>query len=160
MKKLNLGCGEEYRTGWVNVDCRNNVKVDVKWDLEKFPYPFKDNQFDEVLMGHVLEHLIDPIRVLREIIRISKNKAKVIVEVPHAISYANIASIQHKANFTENSFTPEHLKEYDLEQLKLIKNEFVYKNKWKRFIPFRGHLKIFLNGVYDDLLFEFIVNKS
>lgn len=144
----------------MNVDCRSNVKSDKKMDLEKFPYPFKDNSFDEVYMSHVLEHLADPIKILREIIRISKDKAIITIKVPHAYSYANVASIQHKANFTENSFTPEHLREYDLEGLKLTKQEFLFRNRWKRLIPLKKYFKIFLNGLYDDLLFEFEVIKS
>jgi len=159
MKKLNLGCGSDYKEGWVNVDCRGNVNVDKIYDLNKFPYSFKDNTFNEIYVSHVLEHLDDPIKVLMEIIRISENGAKIIIKVPHAYSYANVASIQHKANFTENSFTPGHLKEYDLEDLKLTRMEFTYENKWKKFIPLKKYLKIFLNGLYDDLYFEFRVKK-
>lgn len=159
MKKLNLGCGEDYKEGWVNVDCRNNIKSDVKWDLEEFPYPFKDNDFSEVLISHVLEHVADPIKTLKEIIRICEHHAKVIIKVPHAFSYANVSSIQHKANFVEHSFSQHHLKEYDLEQLKLTKQDFFFANKWKKRIPFKKYLKIFLNGIYDDLYFELEVRK-
>ena len=127
--------------------------------MEKFPYPFKENTFEEVYANHVLEHLNDPIKVLRELIRICKNGARIIINVPHAYTYAQVASIQHKANFTEHSFVPEHLKEYDLEQLKLVKQEFTFINQWKKMIPFKRYLTIFLNGVYDDLHFEFQVKK-
>jgi len=159
MKRLNLGCGGDYRKDWINVDCRNNIIVDKKVDLEKYPYPFKNNEFDETLISHVLEHLSEPIKTLKEIARISKNNAKIVVNVPHATSYANIASIQHKANFTEHSFTKEHLIEYDLEELELTKMEFVFRNKWKKFIPLKQFLKIFIMGLYDDLRFEFRVKK-
>src|SRR3989344_1303641 len=106
MEKLNFGCGEDYREGWTNIDCRTNIRLDVKCDLEKFPYPFKENTFEEVYANHVLEHLNDPIKVLRELIRICKNGARIIINVPHAYTYAQVASIQHKANFTEHSFVP------------------------------------------------------
>jgi len=160
MKKLNLGCGEDYKEGWINLDCRSNVKLDVKQNLEEFPYPFKDNTFDEIYTSHVLEHLLDPIRVLKEIIRISKDGARIIVKVPHAYSYANVASIQHKANFTEHSFTEHHLREYDLKNIYLVKFKFTYANKWKKLIPFKKYFKIFLNGIYDDLYFEFKIKKD
>lgn len=158
MKKLNIGCGSDYKEGWVNVDLIG-VKKDVKHDLNKIPYPFKKNTFDEVLMKMVLEHLENPIEVLKEIVRISKNGAKLIIIVPQADSYANKTDIQHKTNFTENSFNKALLKEYELENLELEKIEFIYKNKWKKYIPLKKALKIFLNGVYDDLLFEFIIKK-
>ena len=158
--KLNLGSGEDYIEGWLNVDCRDNVKKDLKVDLNKFPYPFKKNTFNVVVMKMILEHVSDPIRLLREIVKSCKNKAKIIITVPHAISYANISDIQHKNNFTENSFIDDTIREYELEELKLIRKEFIFKNKWKKYVPFKKYLKIYLNGMYDDIYFEFKVNKK
>ena len=158
--KLNLGCGEDYKSGWINLDFRNNVNADVKDDLNKFPYPFKENSFDEILLKMILEHLDNPINVLKEVIRISKNNARITVIVPHAFSYANNTNIQHKNRFTENSFEKKLLKEYELEELELVNKDFLFSvNKWKKYIPFKGFLKIFFNGIYDDLLFEFQIRK-
>jgi len=53
--KLNLGCGTDYKQGWVNVDA-GNVHCDVKHDIEKFPWPFEDSSVNEILMKHVFEH--------------------------------------------------------------------------------------------------------
>ncbi len=159
--KLNLGCGEDYKSGWINLDFRKNVNADIKHDLNKIPYPFKNNSFNEILLKMILEHLDNPIKVLREVIRISKENAKIKIIVPHAFSYANNTDLQHKSRFTENSFEKKLLKEYELEELNLIKREFLFtQNKWKRYIPFKGFLKIFFNGIYDDLLFEFEVRKT
>jgi len=159
MEKLNLGSGDDYRGGWTNLDCRNNVKLDIQHDLNKFPYPFKKDIFDYILIKHVLEHVDDPIKLLQEMTRICKNNAKIKIFVPHATSYANFSSIQHKSNFTENSFTETQCKGYDLEKLKPLKTKFIFKNKWKKYIPFKKVLKIFFNGIYDDLFFEFEVQK-
>ena len=158
MKKLNLGCGLDYKKDWVNVDIIN-VKKDIKHDINKVPYPFKSNTFDEVLMRMILEHVNEPMAVLKEIVRISKSGAKLTIIVPHATSYANFTDIQHKTNFTESSFDSELLQEYELESLVLKKHEFIYNHKWKKFIPFKYAFKIFLNGIYDDMLFEFEVKK-
>ena len=160
MLKLNLGCGEDYKKGWINVDYRDNISIDLKHDLNKFPYPFKEDTFDEILMKSVLEHLENPIKTLKELVRISKNNAKITILVPHANSYGNLSNLTHKTNFTENSFTSSLLKEYELENLELLKREFVYdQNKWKKLIPLKKFFKIFLNGIYDDILFEFRVKK-
>ena len=89
MKKLNLGCGQKYLAGWINADLSdkdiygNKIKVDVKHNLEKFPWPFKDNEFDAILMEHVLEHLNNLEKVMKELKRISKNKAKIKIIVPN-----------------------------------------------------------------------------
>jgi len=158
MKKLNIGCGNDYKKGWINLDLID-VKKDVKHDLNKIPYPFKKDMFNEVLMRMILEHVKDPISVLKEIVRISKDDAKIKIVVPHATSYANFTDIQHKTNFTETSFNKELLKEYELEQLELINVKFIYKGTWKKLIPFKKIFKLFFNGIYDDLLFEFVVKK-
>lgn len=159
MRKLNLGCGEVYKEGWINVDSREGIRSDMVWDLNKTPYPFNDNTFELILMESVLEHLNDPIKVLKEIIRIGKKGGKIVVLVPHSNYYAATTDIQHKTFFTENSFDKQLLKEYELEELKLIGVSFFYGHGWKKFIPFKKFLKIFFNGVYDNIIFKFQIEK-
>jgi predicted SAM-dependent methyltransferase len=160
-KRLNLGCGEDYRSSWINLDSRKNIKTDIKCDLNKIPYPLKDNSFDLILAKNVLEHLDNPIKVIIELIRISKDKGKIVIIVPHATFYGNFSDLQHKGKFTETTFSKEHLREYELEQLEPINTRFLYSsNKWKKYIPFKNILKIFLNGIYDEILFEFKVKKT
>jgi len=159
MKKLNLGCGKDYKQGWINVDIIH-VKKDINYNLNKIPYPFKNNEFEEILLKMILEHIDKPLKVLKEVIRISKDDAKITIIVPHATSYANFTDIQHKTNFTETSFNQKFLEEYELEQLRLEKIEFIFENKWKKLIPFKKYLKIFFIGIYDNLLFEFKIIKN
>jgi len=82
-KKLNLGSGEFKKQGYVNVDFYSKMEPDVRHDLNIFPYPFGDNEFEQIEADHVLEHLIDPFRVMRELHRISSNNAIIIIHVPH-----------------------------------------------------------------------------
>ena len=53
--KLQIGCGNDKRKGYINLDGSKEVKPDVVWNLEKTPLPFKSNQFEEILVNHVLE---------------------------------------------------------------------------------------------------------
>lgn len=55
---LNAGCGTHYAKGWVNTDTwiTEDTKPDVKVEPGK-PYPFEDDYFDAVFLGHVLEHI-------------------------------------------------------------------------------------------------------
>jgi predicted SAM-dependent methyltransferase len=55
--KLNLGCGSKIIDGYVNVESCDYFNADKSCDLEKFPYPFKDDSVDEILMSHTLERL-------------------------------------------------------------------------------------------------------
>ena len=51
------------------------------FDFGSKPLPFADNSFDSVLMLDILEHLYDPLTVLREAARVSKKS--VVVGVPN-----------------------------------------------------------------------------
>jgi len=62
MDKLNLGCGNDYKKGWINLDVID-VKKDVNQDINKIPWPFKKDTFNEILMKMILEHVEKPIEV-------------------------------------------------------------------------------------------------
>lgn len=70
--KVNLGCGNDVREGWENYDMIP-VSDDVKFiDLTKLPLPFSDDYADEVLLSHILEHLVYRTEFMLEISRILK----------------------------------------------------------------------------------------
>ena len=163
MKRLNLGSGNDYRSGWVNVEVIPSLKGDVRHNLEKYPYPFKANTFDEIRASNILEHLTDPIKALKEIIRIARPGAKLVVIVPHAHSYSAVGDLQHKHFFTEHTFAPLLLQEYGLEGLRLDKVSFISSgniNSWKKYIPLKRFLKIFFLGMYDEIQFDFTIKKK
>lgn len=83
IKKLNLGCSGTKKEGYVNVDWLSLVKPDVEHDLNIYPYPFSDNEFDLVEATHVIEHLDRPFLVMKEIHRITKPGGSVLIKVPH-----------------------------------------------------------------------------
>ena len=78
--KLNLGCGNDKKEGYVNVDLFGG---DVTHDLNVFPWPLEDNTVDEVLLHNILEHLPDTVGVMKEVYRICKDGALVHIAVPH-----------------------------------------------------------------------------
>lgn len=97
MKKLNIGCGKDYRPGYVNVDLNRAVRADVYCDLNK-KLPFKENEFDYILLDNVLEH-IHPDRYfnfLRELSRISKDGARIDIFVPH---YSGMYAFKHPTHY-------------------------------------------------------------
>jgi len=55
--KLNLGCGRDYKEGWINIDNNKNIKkLDIRWNLAN-GIPFKDSSIDFIFNEHFLEHL-------------------------------------------------------------------------------------------------------
>lgn len=84
--KLNLGCGRDIKEGWVNVDYVAHAGVDKVVNLNILPYDFQDSSVDEIHCSHVLEHLNEPIEVMKELARIVKMGGKVTIIVPHYTS--------------------------------------------------------------------------
>lgn len=105
-KKLNIGCGSDLREGYVNLDSIKQPGVDVIHDLDKFPWPFKDNTFEEVYASHILEHVVDLVKIMKEIHRISKNGARIIIRGPHFSCGVSYRDPTHKRFFSY--FTFEH----------------------------------------------------
>lgn len=128
--KLNLGCRTDKRKNYVNLDIDSVYSPDVLWDLNKFPYPFKNNQFEEILAGHILEHLNDPIKVLKEWERISKKGAIIKIRVPHYLSVAAWGDITHKRAFNGQTFDVLNIHpEYYGLKMKLLSVRYkTYKN--------------------------------
>jgi SAM-dependent methyltransferase len=81
--KLNLGSGEFKKTGYVNVDYYSILEPDIRHDLNQFPYPFENGQFSVIEADHVLEHLDNPMMVMREIHRIANKGCRIEIRVPH-----------------------------------------------------------------------------
>lgn len=68
--KLNLGCGRKPLPGFVNLDVMPNGGTDVVWDLNTYPWPFRDGSVDFILASWVLDHLLSMDRVWAEINRV------------------------------------------------------------------------------------------
>ena len=84
MRRLNLGCGNKLQEGAINHDLhKHRPEVDVTCDLNKTPWPWKDNEFDEISSVSVFEHLeIDLITTLNECWRILKPGGKLSLKFP------------------------------------------------------------------------------
>ena len=87
MIKLNLGSGSKILPGYTNIDKFDTYNPDIVHDLEKFPYPFKDNSVNEILLSHVLEHLgQNPDifnNIIKELYRICTPGTLITIIVPH-----------------------------------------------------------------------------
>ena len=101
---LHLGCGKRKRPGSIGVDIFPGSDADVLCDLNRFPYPFADNSFDEIIAEHVLEHLDNLIGVVEELHRIARPGARLHVEVPHFSSVFYYQDPTHRHAFTSRTF--------------------------------------------------------
>ena len=80
---LNLGCGNSYKTNFINVDFYGNKNIDFGMDLS-FPFKIESNSIDGIFSEHTFEHLshqeVD--NALSECYRILKAEAKIRIIVP------------------------------------------------------------------------------
>lgn len=110
--RLNLGCGREYRPGWINVDKDPTVEPDVLFDLDHPVWPFEDNSADFILLKFVLEHVGQSTvvfnNIMRELYRVAKPDAVIEIQARHP---------QHSDFFDDptcvRKITPEVLAFYD-----------------------------------------------
>ncbi|OIO41347.1 hypothetical protein COX97_00785 [Candidatus Pacearchaeota archaeon CG_4_10_14_0_2_um_filter_05_32_18] len=143
---LHLGCGNDIKKGYVNLDIKKLPGVDVVHDLEKYPYPFKDNTFDVVEMHHVLEHLSNPLKVIEEIWRISKPGAIVIISVPHWSHFTAYSDLTHKNYFSSSLFIY-----YENNNSKYYSNQVGFKVMGKKLTATRINY-LWLNPILNPIL--------
>jgi SAM-dependent methyltransferase len=101
---LDIGCGHAKLPGAVGLDIAADTQADVVHDLNVFPWPFGDAQFDLVNCQDVLEHLDDLVRVMEEIHRIAKPGAEIRIRVPHFTSVHAFTDLTHRHFFATQSF--------------------------------------------------------
>jgi len=104
MKILDVGCGNNKIKGAIGIDKSSDTQADIIHDLNKFPYPFNNDEFDMVICNDILEHLDDIVTVMEEIHRISKPNAMVKIRVPHFSDSNAYSDITHKHFFSRQSF--------------------------------------------------------
>ncbi len=131
MKKLNIGCGKDIRNDCINLDIVRSDGVDVVHDLNKFPYPFKDNEFEEIICTSIIEHLENVPRVMDELYRILQPSGVIKIVVPHFTSVNAYTDPTHKHLFTYFSF--DHLTDgskYGLNfRYEIIKERMIFPKK-------------------------------
>lgn len=128
-RKLNFGCGLEREktiasTFMKGIDLKGYLtadlsKADFNFDFNKFPYPLKDNYFDEIYAGSSIDHLDDFLGVMRELYRISKPNSIVKIVGPFyncQTSYMPLhkqhLTYLHFHALTEGPTSPECLQKY------------------------------------------------
>ncbi|MDA1310190.1 MAG: methyltransferase domain-containing protein [Proteobacteria bacterium] len=84
--KLNVGCGQDIRDGYVNIDGADLPGIDFVVDLDACAttrLPLPDDHFQQLELSHVLEHLRNPLALMQELYRVAAPGARLQVKVPH-----------------------------------------------------------------------------
>lgn len=101
---LDIGCGVNKTPGATGMDINPRTDADVIHDLDDLPYPFKDDEFDEVIGRHVIEHVRDPMRVMAELHRITRAGGIVKLVAPHWTNPDWATDLTHRNHLNSYSF--------------------------------------------------------
>lgn len=145
LKVLDVGCGVKKYPGSVGIDRNPYTNADVLVDLDRFPYPFRDNSFDRVRAVHVIEHVSDVIRTMEEFHRLLRAGGNVYIATPHYTDFSSFCDPTHKWHL--NSFSFRYFGAND--------GGFGYYSR-SRFIERSVHVKLL--SLWRWLGFELLVN--
>ena len=103
-KILDIGCGVNKVPGAIGMDANPRTAADVIHDLDTCPYPFADDDFDQVIGRHVMEHVREPIAVMMELHRITRQGGLVKLLVPHWTNPDWASDLTHRNHLNSYSF--------------------------------------------------------
>jgi len=123
-KLLDIGCGYGFfldlarQSGWsvYGIEPCAHARAyaaskSIKVDSDNlFVRAYKDEMFDVVTLFYVLEHLPDPLRYLKEVVRILKPGGLVLIRVPHTTPIVNFLKILRIPNKLYD--VPSHLSDF------------------------------------------------
>ncbi|MBU1197732.1 class I SAM-dependent methyltransferase [Candidatus Micrarchaeota archaeon] len=104
--KLNLGCGNVHKEGFINIDSEKTSAADQIVDLNRYPWPFPSNSIDVVYCSHFLEHVDEPVKAIEEIYRILKKNGGLEVIAPYYASPGAFYDLTHRSFFGYKTFDP------------------------------------------------------
>jgi SAM-dependent methyltransferase len=181
-KILDVGCGQNKTPGAIGIDSNPKTHADVIHDLGVVPYPFADNEFDEIVSYHVIEHVPDVMAFVTELYRITRPGGKMKFVTPHYTNPDWASDPTHRNHL--NSYSFQYFTEsrqlfpfYTDVRLKPLRTYVSLANLWRalgiefivnldqRSASFRFtrklwefYLSTILRG--KELQFEFLVEKS
>ena len=103
-KVLDVGCGWNKTPGAIGMDANPRTHADVIHDLGSIPYPFPDNDFDDIVCRHVAEHVPDVMSFIAELHRITRPGGRIAITTPHYSNPDWATDPTHRNHFNSYSF--------------------------------------------------------
>jgi len=105
--KINVGCGMDYRKGWINTDISTQCKCDHVLDISKDLLPVTDGDAELVYCSGVLEQILENsglIFAMNEMRRVLRDGGTLEIVVPnaeHSIAFQDPMDVR---KFTPKTF--------------------------------------------------------
>jgi len=103
--RLNLGCCNDYRPGWLNVDKSLQFKADEYFDLED-PWPLNNSIATEVIAFHVVEHIKNICLFMREAHRVLAKDGTLHIKAPWWSGHWAAGDPTHVRFINDMTFNP------------------------------------------------------
>lgn len=100
LMKIDIGGGLFPRAGYTTIDMED---ADIIWNLDN-GIPLEDNSVGVINASHVIEHLEDPIKTMKEIHRVLAHGGWAFIEVPSTDGRGAWQDPTHVSYWNENSF--------------------------------------------------------
>lgn len=85
-------CGIEINNS-AYLESKKNLDDVIKANVEILDIPYEKNSFDYIIMGDVLEHLINPIGTIKKLIVFLKPGGKILITVPNVRHWSILKSL-------------------------------------------------------------------
>ena len=95
--KIDVGCGIFKQKGCIGMDIVKHPNVDIKHDVQEFPWPVPDDICTQIIMSHIWEHVEPKYRfqVMDECWRICRHDGQLFIACPYAGSFLEAAHPAH-----------------------------------------------------------------
>jgi SAM-dependent methyltransferase len=103
-KELNLGCGNDYREGMLNVDINPELKADKYLDFSDKWLELPREHFSRIIARDVMEHIPNLVQAMRNCLDILQLGGELYVQVPYDLSTGAWQDPTHVRAFNEYSF--------------------------------------------------------
>lgn len=131
---LDVGCGAAKRAAAIGIDIRPLPGVDVVHDLNSYPWPFSDNEFDRVLFTGSLECLDSVLQAMEEAHRVARPGGRVEIHTTHfasSNSYWDPLQKWHFSFYTFDYFLEDFTYPvYTSRKYRMIRKKFIFRRKW------------------------------
>jgi len=167
-----LGAFLKERGNWVGgvelseaaaAEARNRLDAVWSFDIEQpWPKRLSDEPFDIIIMGEVLEHVFDPVQVLRSARSVLKPGGAVIVTTPNFMTWKNrirflLGDMRYQA---EGMFDFGHIRWFTYRYLKEVLSEAGFHITHERHIMIPARLAGLLKRWPSLFAWQFVVRAS
>jgi hypothetical protein len=129
--KLNLGCGQMYLQGWVNVDLNPKLKPDLVCGFNEIHTHLPHESVDEILMLHSISYLRlwEARLFLRNMLNILKKNGILIMEFPDILKCSKMMQNANE-NLDEYLEGVRGIYAFDLDQIRRMESFTPYAFGW------------------------------